>query len=197
MDISNRTLGLLLVAAIVVSIGSTFFMLNSVTTAPGFTGYAVSADGTVDLDISNYASITLADPSIDFGDCTLPAGTGLEIYDSSVVNTACTGINTSADFMDLENDGTVNVSIAVKTSETASSIYGTGALYDISLNKNSQTGCATSPASQTTISTSDTTVCSNFNSATHTGISARVHVNQTQSSTITHQSTWTFTATSI
>ena len=74
MDISNKTLAMFLVAAIVVSIAGTTISLNrlgDISTSP--TGFATSGVGNVSLNVNTDLSIVLDEAWINFGDCVPPA----------------------------------------------------------------------------------------------------------------------------
>ena len=66
-DISNRTLALLLVTAIVVSLGATVYTLNTMSGVRLPTGRAGSEAGEVNLTVENAISILLWNSTIDFG----------------------------------------------------------------------------------------------------------------------------------
>ena len=114
MDISNRALGLLLVAAIVISIGGTVISLNKLD---GFstTGMATNPNGTVDLSVSSLLSIVLDDASIDFGTCTLPGGAALNVDSAlgsgSLNNSACDG--TDPDIITVRNNGNLPAEVNI------------------------------------------------------------------------------------
>ncbi|MCC7574444.1 hypothetical protein KO361_02540 [Candidatus Woesearchaeota archaeon] len=82
MDISNKTLAVLLLAAIVVSFGSTFISISRLG-AMSTTGYQTFNDtdtGSISLLIEEVISITTEDsPSINFGTCVLDEGVGVNI----------------------------------------------------------------------------------------------------------------------
>jgi hypothetical protein len=80
-DISNRTLALLLVTAIVVSLGATVYTLNNIGRVRAPAGRAASDIGNVSLQVSNQVSIVLNSDTIDFG--------------TGAVNTSCTDIQTA------------------------------------------------------------------------------------------------------
>jgi len=77
-DISNRTLALLLVAAIAVSLAGTwmsFVRLGQVVRVPLVTGLAVGADtATVDLTISSVVEVNWTDAAINWGSGAVDAG---------------------------------------------------------------------------------------------------------------------------
>jgi len=200
MDISNRTLGLLLIAAIVVSIGSTFFMLDNMNTIP--TGFAtLNDDGTVNLTVGEYASITLVDDVIDFGECDLDitGGAVTTVFDSAAQNTDCDGaVGTAADFMNLSNDGTALVSVTIASDVTGASLWGTAGAMSVTLNEDSTSGCGTSPATDVVVSTSPASVCSSFDIGGFTHISAEVTVDNDDISMPTGGlTTWTFVASTL
>ena len=144
MDVSNKTLGLLLVAAIVVSIGGTFFSLEKLD-GVSTTGHASSDAGQVDLQINTTISIAVTDNVIDFGTCTLSGGT--MTFDSNATagtgdNTACNG--TFPDFMTVQNDGNViaNVSVEVDSLPTTEYANAPGATLEFkTANASSRPGC--------------------------------------------------------
>ncbi len=220
MDISNRTLGLLLVAAIVVSIGSTFFMLNSITSAPGFTGYATdNASGDVKLALNSTVSITTPDSTIDFGTCRLntSASSGYTDYDSNVSypslcsNASVTNFaqewNTT-DYLLVENDGGIDVNITVKTNQTAAQTYKgvngalTNTMYMVKAGQNETDSCVSSGLNTTYTNLSSTstehTLCSVLHHEDNQDslkVFAKIRINNSATpSNSTSQVKWTFTA---
>lgn len=128
MDISNRTLGLLLVAAIVISIGGTFISLNKLD-AVSTTGFATNNEtGTVSLDVSPELSITTADDAtIDFGTCTLDPTQGYSEFDSNLTsgglnNSDCT-LGTFPDYIVLRNNGNVEANVTVRSNITGADLF--------------------------------------------------------------------------
>ena len=100
-EISNTGLVLLVVAAIVVSIGGTIFSISKIGQQPSniiITGLATSGIGTANLTVDTTASITLADDAINLGT--------IKPYDSN-------DSYQKNDFWKVNNDGSVNVSIQV------------------------------------------------------------------------------------
>ncbi len=118
MDLSNKTLGLLLVAAIVISIGGTIISLNKLD-AVSTTGYAVQS-GTVTLNVPEALSIVLTNASIDFGDCMINTTRGFNFVDSSLDvtganNAECDGTLDFPDSIVVRNDGNVNANVSVRS----------------------------------------------------------------------------------
>ena len=124
MDISNRALGLLLIAAIVVSIGGTFISLDRLD-AVSTTGFATNNQtGQVDITITESLSIIIVGAAIDFGDCTLSPGEVL-IMDSEYLGankTLCNGFTVSTP-LKIENDGNVNANVSIQVDKTAETIF--------------------------------------------------------------------------
>jgi hypothetical protein len=131
MDISNRALGLLLVAAIVISIGGTVISLNNLD---GFstTGYATALDnGTVSLSVATSLSIVLDNDAIDFGTCTLPGGVSLDVDSdlngSALNNSKCDAASswgTAGEFLTVRNNGNVDANVTITTNTTALNFFG-------------------------------------------------------------------------
>jgi hypothetical protein len=126
MDVSNRTLAVLLIAAIVFSVGGTL-MSFSQTGVGSPTGFATnSTDGTVQLTINQAISITLIDSDINFGNCNVSTS-GLTNYDSSlgssgVNNSLCSG--SLPDNITIENDGNVEANVTVQTLYNGTTMFG-------------------------------------------------------------------------
>jgi hypothetical protein len=122
----NKGIITLLVAAIVVSVGSTLISLDRLSSIGGITGFATTQQGTVIFNVNESLSITLIDNEVDFGECLLNTSTGGMItYDSDVqwgntdTNYNCTGLSAvGGDFMILENSGNVDAQINISASST-------------------------------------------------------------------------------
>ena len=110
----NRSFVVLLIAAIIVSVGSTIINLSSLQRIGGITGFAQSAQGTVTFSVNESVSIALLDDNVDFGQCLLNTS-GIVSYQSNEVNGttvsgfSCDGLSDGVDYMVLENDGNVDV----------------------------------------------------------------------------------------
>ncbi|HDP73789.1 MAG TPA: hypothetical protein ENN46_02410 [Candidatus Woesearchaeota archaeon] len=123
----NKGIVTLLVAAIVVSVGSTLISLDRLSAIGGITGFATVQQGTVIFNVNETLSITLLENTVDFGECILNISTGGIIqYDSDVVygnlNNAynCTGLSTGDEYMLLENSGNIDASINISAAKTGS-----------------------------------------------------------------------------
>ena len=124
MSVSNKTLSILLLAAIVVSLGGTFISLNRLSGITP-TGYATD-EGTVQLTIEEVVSITTEDnPNIDFGTCLLDTGVGLLIDSEGTGNAACDNLAPGGeDPIFVRNDGTVPLVVNLETSDVGTAHTG-------------------------------------------------------------------------
>ena len=127
MDMSNKSLALLLVAAIIVSLGGTMISLNKLG-SEGFSGMAYSS-GDVNLSITSSVSCSAsgdinfgaaaANPSDEYNLSSGRAHTGTWTIDCTSGNT-CSGIQ-------INNTGTENLLVNFSSSVTGSSWSGLGA----------------------------------------------------------------------
>ena len=134
MDISNKTLALLLVAAVIISLVGTFSSLKKldevvVITPPTVTGRALSGSGYVNITISPNSSCTV-DSNVDFGSGNPQASYTLDTdsdnsqhefsCDGSVAGTGdCWGIM-------VNNTGNVELNINITSDKNGTDFLGTG-----------------------------------------------------------------------
>lgn len=129
MDITNRSLALLLVAAIVVSLGSTIFSLNRMSEL-GFTGRAPTDTGIANITINTSVSITFKNDTIDFGRGYSNDTTGGVDYCPFDTNgtdptaTPCAGFNSSLLPFVIRNDGNDEVSLSLQSDTAAATFLG-------------------------------------------------------------------------
>lgn len=140
VDISNKTLALLMVAAIVVSLGGLFISLDRLGRLEGslpLTGYVPNnfTFGKANVTIASTAAMALRrNDTINFGTCTQP-GTGYVVVSSngSGENGGSGGNCTRAegdftgDNITIQNTGNVYLNVTVKTNETAAQFLGSSA----------------------------------------------------------------------
>ena len=127
MDISNKTLALFLVAAIVLSLGGTLISLNRINKITGPTGYATTGTGFVNLSIVTNTDISIINATVDFGAGVVNVSNGCNFANLSNndtlgwnaggcwVNQSSNGIavrNETSRFV-VQNDGNVNVSVTM------------------------------------------------------------------------------------
>lgn len=115
MDISNKTLALFLLAAMVVSLGGTIMSLSQLSDLSA-TGL-ITDTGTVNIDIAAAVSITTEDDNaINFGTCTPFAGQNATVNSEGTENsTICDG--TFPDPIAIRNNGNVNALVTVQSSK--------------------------------------------------------------------------------
>jgi len=128
MDLSNKSLALLLLAAIVVSLFGTILSLNklsqlSMTTGPVATGRA-TASGKVNLTINTSVGCSV-DRNVNFGTDSITttttistdsANSGTNFNDCTTGN-ACVG-------MEINNTGNVNVNVTFQSDKAATTFLG-------------------------------------------------------------------------
>jgi len=195
MDISNKTLGLLLVAAIVFSIGGTIISLNKLD---GFstTGFATNnQNGTVTLSVAEALSIVLDDSAINFGTCTLPGGQDIvvdsNLASSGLNNSLCDGTSgwssAPGDVITVHNNGNVPANVTITSNVTGQAFYGSDASSWLAY-KGAGSGCASGNLtdSYTNITVADTKLpfCS-YLKADQTDNSANLTIKSYISSTAT------------
>ncbi|HLD18844.1 MAG TPA: hypothetical protein VJB90_02440 [Candidatus Nanoarchaeia archaeon] len=131
-DISNKTLALLMVAAIVVSLGGLFISLDRLGSFQNsITGFAASnVTGRANVTIENVAGITISDNIINFGTCNLPtSGTVNVSSNESNTGGTCTDgtgdVDWFPDNLSIRNDGNTNLNITIRTDSNVSKFLGT------------------------------------------------------------------------
>jgi hypothetical protein len=129
MSVSNKTLAVMLLAAIVVSLGGTFISLNRLG-AISTTGYSTS-DGTVNLEIETNLQITTDNSNINFGECVLGENAAGFTINSETsggnVNGNCstyTNVTMRTNGITIRNSGNVNARIEIKTSKVGTERTG-------------------------------------------------------------------------
>ncbi len=168
VDISNKTMALLLVAAMFVSLGGTMVTLNSI--GSGITGYAPSDAGTANITIASDISIEFTTAQIDFGSgFTNDSGAGMEhcTFDTNGTDPAgdCVNFNSGLAPFVIENIGNQDAALALQFDDNAAGFIGgttPGFEYFV---QNGEAGSCTgtiAPTSFTTIDTSSNSACTVF-----------------------------------
>ncbi|MGM5481813.1 MAG: hypothetical protein ACQESE_05390 [Nanobdellota archaeon] len=149
MAISNKTLSVLLIAAIVVSVGGTFFSLMMLQAPSTPTGFAQQDSGDVILNVPTSLSIILEDNSIDFGNCV--PDTSAQIFvdsfqaEADVDNSNCSNTALFPDNMTLANNGNVDAIVNLTSTHNATDLFGdagdNGFAFKVQ-NQSSNPGCA-------------------------------------------------------
>lgn len=132
-DVSNRTLVILLIIAIVTSIGGMIAILTKVGFGFGqITGFAASAIGTVNVTVQSTVGISLIGATnMSFGSGTLNGdGTTTFMNSSSSTSANPGGFSKPMDFQ-LENTGNVRANISFNGTTAAAFLGGTSSLWAV------------------------------------------------------------------
>lgn len=174
MDISNKALALVLVAAIVVSLGGTFAAMDRLSGFSGITARATAIDtGTVQFEITSNITIEFNPDTIDWGagyvtsgqqNCTLNTTAYAGAAALGGTNPAgCTNFSTVNTPLTVRNIGSVNVSLNITSSaDAASFIGGVNPSFMINVTNNaSNPGCPDElqPTDWTEVTTAGFLVC--------------------------------------
>jgi|GEM_PF-440162 len=167
MEVTNKALAFLLVAAIVVSLGGTVVSLNKLNKV-GVTGFATANDtGLTNLTINSSIAITFTVANVNFGagyvndsetgieNCTIdtngsaPAPTGTT---AGIAGQACLGFEQPAAPFNIRNDGNKDVWITLASNASASDfIGGTNEQFKWFLSDNETGSCTSSNATYWTV----------------------------------------------
>ena len=125
MDLSNKSLALLLVAAIVISFAGTLISLDRLD--KGVTGLATSGTGIVNFTVTEYAACAV-DTNVSFGASGAPSAESTISTDTTNVqngltfNDCSTGLTCSG--LTINNTGNTNLSIQYNSSVNATGFIG-------------------------------------------------------------------------
>jgi hypothetical protein len=136
-EISTKTLAILLVVAIAISLGGTFFSLNRLSTlmnAKSSTGYITNPTGSAQVNITATGSLIFSKQVLDFGIggvnttggnnfCTLTSGNEGGTKEG---NDKCLDFNAANTFesLELENDGSKNLTITLDSDKDKATFLG-------------------------------------------------------------------------
>jgi len=168
-EISNKTLAILLIAAIVISLGGTLISLNRLARikVPIVTGFLPGApeQAIVQLEITSLVQINFTTDTIDWGSGTVATDKNfcvLNSYDAAI-GANCTSFTANTAGLVLENVGNRNVTLNITMQKTAANfITGTGPVckWNMSnLESNSCPGIALTPGAWQTCATTAVVVC--------------------------------------
>jgi len=167
-EISNKTLAILLIAAIVISLGGTLISLNRLARIriPIITGlYSEPYEAEIALTITALMQVNFTTDTINWGSGTVATGTGfcvLNSYDSSI-GANCTDFTPQTAGLVLENIGNKNVTLNITMGKNAASfITGTSPVckWNMSnLESGSCPGIALTPGAWQTCATTAVVVC--------------------------------------
>jgi len=165
-EISNKTLAVLLVGAIFVSLMGTFVSLNRLNQLSpvglrGITGMQL-ATGKVNLSVTGQASFT-TNTNVDFGIIT-PNSTGFWIT-TNTDNTGwagsgshnCSNISGPCQGIEIENDGNEIINITFNTTTNASLLIGgTAPVFSFRARNGNRSGAASEPGCNGTLQNNGT-----------------------------------------
>ncbi len=168
MDMSNKSLALLLVAAIVISLGGTLISLQKIGET-GITGMAES--GKINVSVTSNAACKI-DSNVSFGS-GYPPTAGTYDLSSNIDNSAfeagftdCSGSNCG---MQINNTGNEDLNVNFSSAQNASFIGGPDVVAaDFEFmsrdgdNSGSEGGCQAGTQTWTDVTTSETVICSNL-----------------------------------
>ena len=146
-EISNKTLAILLIAAIVISLGGTLISLNRLARirAP-ITGFATTDTAGVNLTISSLAEVNFTIDEINWGTGTVVSGKTsctLDSYSNPIDTVNCSSFTAQPDGLVLENIGNKNVTLNITTGKTAATFPGgTNPVYQFNVSDKDPNSCA-------------------------------------------------------
>ncbi|MCX8147591.1 MAG: hypothetical protein N3D84_03940 [Candidatus Woesearchaeota archaeon] len=150
-DVSNKTVVVLLVLAILISIAGTFYSVSKLkAVSSGITGADIlTQEGNVQATITSVTAINFTVNSVSFGTGTVAAiCNNCTMHTPSVIDsTCCVGFTSPASGLVLENIGNKNASINLNFSNNAASfIGGTNPLFQLNVTEGEEGSCTNSSA---------------------------------------------------
>lgn len=151
-EISNKTLAVLLVLAIAISIGGAVLTITQVTNLvniipalQGITGLGTT--GRVNVSVTALAQLDVAQPSVDFGVGYITVGQTSTVLNSSAAKPSSwteSGTTWAAKDMQIANTGTVDINVSFTSGATgATMLAGTNPNFNYSAYNNITAGCKT------------------------------------------------------
>lgn len=132
MSVSNKTLAIMLLAAIVVSLGGTFISLSRLGTMSTPTGHATDdSQGNITLTIDEILSITTIDNNlIDFGTCELGADSaGITINSEQGADTDnCSNVG-DVEAILVRNNGNLDANVTIQAASVGTDQGGAGPFF--------------------------------------------------------------------
>jgi len=141
--ISNRTLALLLVAAIVVSLGGTLISLDRLrqVSMPGTPVKGMVTTGTITATIQEHTQLNFTDNIVNWGTITAVGMGGCYLTTEGGVG-GCTGATPQNDGLTIENIGTTNMSVNISSDKNGAALVGgTGAWFAFKTAENEANSC--------------------------------------------------------
>tara|TARA_Y100000310_G_scaffold241784_1_gene245870 strand:+ start:31611 stop:32324 length:714 start_codon:yes stop_codon:yes gene_type:complete len=134
MEVSNKTIMVLLIATIVVSLGGTYISLSAVNNrlasiglAP-ITGFVTTVpNATATVTVNTVSSIQFSQSSVAFGSGSVNTTGGFNnctLSTTDAKNTGCTDFNEVYNGFTIENDGNTNLSVELRSNVSAIEFVG-------------------------------------------------------------------------
>lgn len=207
MNFSNKSLIILAVGVLAISIFGTSLSLNLIDGMSN-TGYASnSGTGDVNLSINSTVSIVMNDSIIDFGQCNLVLtnmtfNSSLTAANGNLSN--CSNAGAFPDFLVVENDGNSYANVTVQVDALPSTVYGdatTATLDFMTEGFPTRSGCgAAYDQPWTTMTLSAVNACSNMtyvDTSDRFRLAVAIKLPNTASSASDDSMRFTFTASSV
>lgn len=145
-DVSNKTVVMLLIATVVVSLGGAYISLNAVNNKLSgigvgpITGLATTVpNGTATLIISLVSSIQFSDAAVDFGTGSINTTQGNCTLSTTSANSAgCVDFTAQANGFTIQNDGNTNLSVTLVSDKNSTDFIQDGAglfLWNVSVSE--------------------------------------------------------------
>ena len=145
-DVSNKTVVMLLIATVVVSLGGAYISLNAVNNKLSgigvgpITGFATVPNGTATLTVSLVSSIQFSSPTVAFGTGSINTTLGNCTLSTTNANNGagCVDFSEVGNGFTIENDGNTNLSVTLSASANAATFIGDGAslfLWNVTVNE--------------------------------------------------------------
>ena len=146
MEISNKTLAMFLVAAIVISLAGTIISLNKLGTITGnpATGYAsLNTTATAQLTVNTTSDIRFLISTVNWGSGSVNVTIGWCNMTTLGANSAgCQSFSTVSQGLTLVNDGNNNVSVTLYSNLSAASFLGgTNPKFQYNVSNNQSNSC--------------------------------------------------------
>ncbi len=154
-EISNKTLAILLIATIAVSLGGTLLSLGKLQKIQlaTITGYdTLTQEGSVEATVTSNTAINFTTNTVSFGTGTVTSGcNNCTMHTPSVTDsTCCSGFTAPASGLVLENVGNRNASINLNFSQDAASfIGGSSPLLQMNLTEGEAGSCINASGTET------------------------------------------------
>jgi len=156
-DVSNKTVVMLLVATVIISVGGMLYTMNSVNKAlvggglsglPIVTGFALVPNGTAQLTVATTSSIRFTSGTVDFGTGNVNTTGGytncslLTVLVEGQYMRGCESFTTVGQGFTIENDGNTNLTVTLVSNYSASSFIGSsGAAFAWNVSLNESNSC--------------------------------------------------------